>query len=222
MHRPTWTLKSGYSNFASQQYLAPIFEGSYPGLNGKTVDAVFMAHSHNYQRYIHNEVYYVVSGGAGTALYGVGSGEWPFIQIAYEVYHFCIIDIDGRTFRQKAVDDDGNVIDEFEITKDPVSINAPSFETEQKSPKPGNLTLSVSPNPFSTSVDIKISITNGKLKISNLKFDIFNIIGKLVHQSHVSHRSSLVWHAQDQPPGIYIVKVKEGNRIITKRITLIK
>jgi hypothetical protein len=82
--------------------------------------------------------------------------------------------------------------------------------------------LTVSPNPFRTSVDLKVAIANSKFKILNCKFDIYNINGKLVYSKLVTRNSSLVWNAIDQPGGIYIFRIKAGDRIYTQRATLVK
>jgi hypothetical protein len=89
-----------------------------------------------------------------------------------------------------------------------------------------NLNLKAYPNPFSTSVFFEIR--NAKSELRNMDIGVYDITGKLVYLfdhrgSHSAFRSSgYAWHAQDQPNGIYLVKVRAGTRVLEKKIILIK
>jgi hypothetical protein len=59
------------------------------------------------------------------------------------------------------------------------------------------------------------------VKGKSMSADIYDVCGKLIKTVYLKKRS-FVWNAGDHPSGIYIVKAKIGNRILQKRITLIK
>jgi hypothetical protein len=82
--------------------------------------------------------------------------------------------------------------------------------------------LTVSPNPFSTSLDIQVLMQNAEFGMGNMEVGIFDVTGKLVHSAFRNPHSALTWNATNHPAGIYIVKVTVGNRILSKRIVLIK
>jgi hypothetical protein len=84
------------------------------------------------------------------------------------------------------------------------------------------MSIKMYPNPFSTSVDIRVAIAYSKFKTSNLKFKICNINGKLVYSKLVNRNSSLIWEPQNQPAGIYMIEVKAGLQTFRKRVTLLK
>jgi hypothetical protein len=86
-----------------------------------------------------------------------------------------------------------------------------------------NIGLSARPNPFKTS--IKIAVSGERISDSNIGIALYNIKGNKVHAlSATSYQLSagISWNASDQPPGIYIVQVKSGNKHFQKRIVLSK
>jgi hypothetical protein len=90
-----------------------------------------------------------------------------------------------------------------------------------------DLGISVSPNPFRTSVDISVRHPSHVARYK-VRLGVFNIAGKMVTNiksratSDERRATSYKWHAQDQPAGIYLVKVKIGNSILTKKVTLMR
>jgi hypothetical protein len=92
--------------------------------------------------------------------------------------------------------------------------------------------LTIFPNPFSTSVDIRLnSSTVPQFHSSTVKtqIKIFNLNGRRV--SNQTNRGTVElqhcgtyyrWHAQDQPPGQYIIRADMGDRVLTKKATLLR
>jgi hypothetical protein len=84
----------------------------------------------------------------------------------------------------------------------------------------------VHPNPFSTSVNVKLSMQNENIKFQIAKLKIFNTQGKILHSAICNLQYAIYgcfhWNAQDQPTGMYLIKVKTGDKVISKRITLVK
>jgi hypothetical protein len=84
--------------------------------------------------------------------------------------------------------------------------------------------VAVYPNPFSKSVFFEIRTANSELR--DIQLTIYDIYGKLVQQldnrgSHSVERfSSYAWEALNKPAGIYILKLRAGNRIWTRKLVL--
>jgi len=77
---------------------------------------VLSGHDHNYQRFEHDGVIYVVSGGGGQSLYEIGECDvdHPELLGGKTVHHFLVLDqTDGVTVT--ALDVNGNVIDEVDL-----------------------------------------------------------------------------------------------------------
>jgi hypothetical protein len=88
--------------------------------------------------------------------------------------------------------------------------------------------LAVHPNPFSTSVEILVTSTQYLVPSKNVQIAIYDISGKLVDRLSILGTrykelgTGINWSPQTCPNGVYLVKVKIGNRILLKRITLLK
>lgn len=88
-HRPPFTAANRHSDEDSvKKYLVPLFE-QYD------VNMVFSGHSHLYERYFNNSIYYFVIGGGGMLLDRlVSDTEPPIRDVGAEEYHYCIFDVD--------------------------------------------------------------------------------------------------------------------------------
>jgi len=123
-HRPPFS--GGHSNWGIQNaWVREAFDMFH-------VDLVFNGHVHNYERSKpinllksenepqtspENGTIYVVSGGWGAPL-GSGRPEWFTAYGPEYKYHFTVVDVfEDGTLRLRAVDENGNVFDEFSITK---------------------------------------------------------------------------------------------------------
>jgi hypothetical protein len=81
-----------------------------------------------------------------------------------------------------------------------------------------DLGIDVFPNPFSTSVDIFVRHPSHVAR-HEVRLGVFNIAGKMVANIK-SRATSYTWHAQDHPSGIYMIRVKTGGKVLTKRMVL--
>jgi hypothetical protein len=86
--------------------------------------------------------------------------------------------------------------------------------------------FTVSPNPFNTGLDIMLRSQNAELRTENVEVGIYDINGRLLDARVSTHGSSLTrkyrWDASDHAAGLYLVKIKAGNRVLTKRVTLVR
>jgi len=103
----------------------------------------------------------------------------------------------------------------------------PVSEVTAQSLKGDGMAIAVAPNPFNPATEI--TITNFKLRITNPEIKIFNIKGELVSDLSNSIRNSkfvirnfFVWDASNQPSGVYVIKATMGNRILSKKVMLMK
>ena len=78
------------------------------------------------------------------------------------------------------------------------------------------------PNPFNPSTNINFYLPEER----TVRVGIYNVVGQqvalLLDDTVRQGEHSLVWDASDKPSGIYIVQLETGNRIFTRKITLIK
>jgi len=86
------------------------------------------------------------------------------------------------------------------------------------------LVCDVFPNPFNPRTEIRIS--NIKQVKKNVEVKIFNCQGEMVQDlSSVIRHSSynfIVWDAGNLPSGIYVVQVRMGKTVISKKAILFK
>lgn len=78
------------------------------------VQLVINGHDHDYQRHLAKGITYLVTGGGGAPLYDV-TPDTPFVQRAKKVYHDCELEVKGDRMTIRAVEPDGNVIEEFSL-----------------------------------------------------------------------------------------------------------
>jgi len=80
------------------------------------VDLIFNGHTHDYERGEQNGVTWIITGGGGGAL-DPWARDIPYLTQYVRSYHFVQVDVDGVTATVQAIDIDGNVIDEFALTR---------------------------------------------------------------------------------------------------------
>jgi hypothetical protein len=112
------------------------------------------------------------------------------------------------------------------ITCDGTCPEPVSSKTGLKPVKDG-IGLTVAPNPFSTSVDIFVRRPSSVAR-QEVRLEVFNIAGKMIANfkpratSDERRGTSYNWSPRASPNGIYLVKVKIGQRVLTRKITLVK
>ena len=78
--------------------------------------------------------------------------------------------------------------------------------------------VSCSPNPFSKTTDITFNSNS----TNDVTFSVYNLLGRIVHQETVSTKlgANRITYtpSSDLPQGIYLYKLNNGNKVITKRI----
>jgi hypothetical protein len=115
-HRPAFTCTVAYSDdMGVRDHLVPLFE-----LYG--VDVVFQGHSHTYERYRVEDIYYIVTGGGGGPLYDLRPDLVPPLrQFGLTVHHHCTVDVDPQagTLTLQAIDITGRVFDTLLLAKLP-------------------------------------------------------------------------------------------------------
>lgn len=101
MHHPPYTKSSehfmggGHTARPQEQDLARVLEDRQKTLRAKIV--AIAGHVHNYERYEHAGVEYIVSGGGGATPYMINRGPDDFYRQPGATYHYCAFSVDhGR------------------------------------------------------------------------------------------------------------------------------
>ncbi|MEO0184987.1 MAG: T9SS type A sorting domain-containing protein [candidate division WOR-3 bacterium] len=85
--------------------------------------------------------------------------------------------------------------------------------------------LRLYPNPFKDKVTIGLS---GGFVGKTLALSVYDLTGKLIaNNSFVANNSSIVWNATDNygrklPAGIYVLRIDDGNRIVTQKAVMLE
>jgi hypothetical protein len=82
--------------------------------------------------------------------------------------------------------------------------------------------IAVYPNPFNHSTAIRIQ---GLASLGNARLCIYNINGRLLADftKQVSQGRKIIhWKSLYMPNGLYIIQLKSGNRVINRKIALVK
>lgn len=117
-HHPPYTCSSSHSDDTNvQKHLVPLFE-QYG------VDMVFNGHSHVYERYSHNGIYYIVTGGGGAPLSTLlVDNKEPIRQVGETTFHHCVIDVTSTSLILEARYNDGQQFDTITITRTEMASN---------------------------------------------------------------------------------------------------
>jgi len=106
-------------------------------------------------------------------------------------------------------------------------VNAGTSSNSEPSLTMPAMAINCYPNPFSSGLDIELNLE----KAANVELDIFNIKGQLVrklkHDTTKQGVSVVRWDATDAnskacPSGIYLVRLKSGNKVLVSRNHLIR
>ncbi|MCX5693616.1 MAG: metallophosphoesterase [Candidatus Omnitrophica bacterium] len=113
LHHPVFSAGEGYlENNGLKDSLLSLFE-KYK------VKAVFSGHEHNYQRFFHNNVYYIITGGGGAPFTGklfVGDKD---NQKFIKAHHFCMLSVMGNQLKVDVYSPDLKVLDSFTVSLQP-------------------------------------------------------------------------------------------------------
>jgi len=91
-------------------------------------------------------------------------------------------------------------------------------EVKNKQNSNNGTILSVTPNPLnSTAATISFANPNHSASIT-----IFDVKGRKVAQISNIRSNEIFWNGQNEPNGAYFVKLTSGNKIVTRKICLIK
>lgn len=94
---------------------------------------------------------------------------------------------------------------------------------ETESEKPDVIALNQNyPNPFNPTTNIEFYLPEQQA----VKVEIFNVVGQrvaiLLENVLQAGEHSIVWNASEMPSGIYIIQLDTGNRVLTRKMTLVK
>ena len=99
MHHPPYTKSSehfmgmgGHSARPEEQQLAQLLETKQKTLRARII--AIAGHVHNYERYEHGGVTYIVSGGGGATPYMINRGPDDFYREPGPTYHYCTFKVD--------------------------------------------------------------------------------------------------------------------------------
>jgi hypothetical protein len=104
---------------------------------------------------------------------------------------------------------------------------APPLPVEDALALDGVKSLEIFPNPFNPSATLVVNLGNPDMRALSLKvYDLRGrVVADLVKQGGAGLRNgatAFVWNSGNRASGTYIVKLFAGNRIITRRMTLLK
>lgn len=191
-----------------REHLMPLFE-EYE------IDIVFNGHTHAYESGELNNVRYIISGGGGGVLDPFGR-DVEHITYSEGVHHFGRVDIDGKKLTFTAIDQFGELVDEFVIDKattvhSETEETATSFKLEQNYP-----------NPFNPQTTISYTLEEA----IHVELNVFNSTGKkvatLVDEQKNRGTYTIQFDASDYPSGVYLYQLKAGSFQLEKKMALIK
>ncbi|MBN2619779.1 metallophosphoesterase [candidate division WOR-3 bacterium] len=171
-----------------------------------SVDIVFNGHDHDYERTIPiNGVVYIVTGGGGAPLHGVGYSSWT--AYAESTYQLCHASINERVCTMRAIKPDGTVFDSLIIDKT-IGIQ----EMQERSP--GD--MSIDPNPFSDEISIRV-YAGSKTGLQELK--IYDITGTIIKDLSFMIRDPkpvIIWDGTDNnglpvTSGVYYITYADAS-----------
>jgi hypothetical protein len=106
-------------------------------------------------------------------------------------------------------------IDSVKIERLCTSCNQTSvFDSQGKG---AALELVAYPNPFNPSTILKFSNPNGFAQLS-----IINVTGKTIMKNKILSTNAFSWNAEGLSAGIYLASIKMDDRIVSRKITLLK
>ncbi len=152
-HHPPFTSSRHTDDEGVKTHLVPLFD-EYD------VDMVFSGHSHLYERYFYNDVYYFVIGGGGQTLDPLyPDTEEPIWEEGESVYHYCVLDVSDNNCNFVAKRIDGSVIDQVQLT------NVNDIEPPVITSSTGDVPDATTGDPISISANITDNIGVSSAKV---------------------------------------------------------
>ena len=220
-HHPPWSQQwdsPGYSGESGvRRDLVPLLERE------PHVDFVFNGHTHDYERGLHNGVYYIITGGGGAALDRVKTGDWPHIAIWLSQYHFCVVDVNGNDLVFQAVSVHGTLLDSLHLHK-----SASGVVASQGSPAtPTTFGIKKAyPNPFQGKTRLTLQLPAA----GTADVLVTDVLGRVVR--HLKARATtggvthVLWDGRDQagrlvPAGVYFAVARwHGRQSVVKMLRI--
>lgn len=231
MHHPMYSCGVHGSSRWARDRLAPVFEAH-------GVDVVFSGHDHDYQRshpmrngspvgadqaprfVTPNGILYIGTGGGSTVR--PASSSCGFTAKAISRTHCTVVDVDGSFLRLRALDVDGNVLDEITIDKSPQLRGAAQPGTRRAEAR----LLPNTPNPFHPTTLLRYEL------FDRLPVEIFihDLRGRRVCAFPPVDRQApgvhaLRWDGRDGrghrvASGAYVVTLRAGPTAVRRKIVL--
>jgi len=108
-HHPPYTSGVSHNGHSGvQTYLVPLFEQ-----HGVTM--VLSGHIHNYERSYKDGIYYIVTGGGGSALADFKPVPNKYSQVRAKTFHHCVLDITPTNVEFNVFDNEGAIFDKITI-----------------------------------------------------------------------------------------------------------
>ncbi|NOZ02717.1 MAG: hypothetical protein GXP54_12630 [Deltaproteobacteria bacterium] len=113
-HEPMYTFSNHGPWLKGRETVQPLFEKHH-------VDMVFSGHNHCYEHFLVNGIHYIVTGGGGAPLYGVGEGppdEQDLLIKAKSFYHYLRLDVTKDSLDVSVVDaTTGDMFEKWTLVK---------------------------------------------------------------------------------------------------------
>ena len=169
LHEPGWSAGGGHENNTTvQNFIQPLCE-QYG------VQFVIGGHNHYYACAVVGSVVHITTGGGGAPQYNPNPNYPNIVHVAKE-YHFCELEINQNTLHFTAINDDGDVIHEFNYADlvPPTTLNNASCVQAMNIPLT-NCTGELTPEAviknnggnILSSVDINYRVNNGTINTYN-------------------------------------------------------
>ncbi len=193
-HKPGWSAGGGHGNSTTiQQVLQPLFE-QYG------IVLAISGHNHYYARAVVNGVNHITTGGGGAPLYNPKPNYDSIVTVS-KSYHYCKIAIDGDTLTFKSIKDDGTTIETFKIDNTNTNIDEQTAKQDVKI--------------FSTGKTIKIKNTWN----TNGIITVYDDYGRKISEKKITGIDNEI---PVNIPGIYFVRLTNGNKIVAVKKLFIK
>jgi hypothetical protein len=197
-HHPGWSEgwdSPGYDGDANvRNFLTPLYESS-----GK-VNIVFMGHTHDYERGWKSGVYYVITGGGGSAL-DHWLQDWSYIDVYYAVYEYVILDLCQSYVQYRTYDLSGTVIDSLTFGT-PISVSQPHPA------EPKDLAMKIAPSPLAGAGTITLDLpseTRAWLECYDFSGGWVRMLATKVFPAGESY---VRMETRDLPAGVYFVHLR--------------